>query len=215
MLKPSGIASPKQQAAFTLIELVIGIVVLAIALTIVTSVLGPLYQRSTDPWHQVRAAELGQSFMNEIMARSFDENSDRAGGDYRCNATPSIEPGATPCTVMPVIAEPIACKEQVAQPPVCSGGSCWGPELNETARDDYDDVDDFHGFVGTGLSLLNILGTSMQDEYLNYKVCIDVRYAGDELTGSGSDISAAKKITVSVVVPSGQQIDFSAYRSNW
>ncbi|WP_233079807.1 type IV pilus modification PilV family protein [Rheinheimera soli] len=215
MLKPSGVASPQQQAAFTLIELVIGIVILAIALTIITGVLGPLYQRSTDPWHQVRAAELGQSFMNEIMARSFDENSDKAGGDYRCGATPSIEPGATSCTVMPNIAEPIACKDQVAQGRMCSGGSCWGPELNETARDDYDDVDDFHGFVGTGLSLLNILGTSLQDEYLNYKVCIDVRYAGDELTGNTTDINTAKKITVSVVVPSGQQIDFSAYRSNW
>lgn len=215
MLKRPDLTSVKKQAAFTLVELIIGIVVLAIALTVITGVLGPLYQRSTDPWHQVRAAELGHSLMNEIMARSYDENSDRAGGEYRCDATASIEPGATSCTTMPVIADPLACKDQTAQSAVCSGGSCWGPEVNESARVNFDDVDDFHGFVGTGSSLLNIIGTSLANNYLNYKVCIDVRYAGEELSGNSADNRVAKKITISVVVPSGQQIDFSSYRSNW
>ena len=31
----------------------------------------------------MRAAELGQSFLNEIMARAFDEASDKAGGEFR------------------------------------------------------------------------------------------------------------------------------------
>jgi MSHA pilin protein MshD len=82
-----GLSSPRFfQAGFTLIEVIVGIVVLAIALTLITAVLGPLSQKSTEPWHQVRAAELGHSFLNEVMARSFDESSDRSGGAYRCDA---------------------------------------------------------------------------------------------------------------------------------
>ena len=54
---------------FSLIELIIGIVVLAIAMLFISAILGPLFVRSIEPWHQVRAAELGNSLMNEILAR--------------------------------------------------------------------------------------------------------------------------------------------------
>lgn len=218
-LKSGGFERSQQALGFTLIEVVVGIVVLAVALVLLTSILGPLYQRGADPWHQARATELAHSLMNEIMARSFDEKSDRSGGEYRCDATASIEAGATPCTIMPMLAEPLACKDQVAPSYSCPPGSnCWGPESNEidpfdpATRDAYDDVDDFHGFIGTGASLLSIIGTSLADDYLNYKVCVDVRYAGDELGGTNK---AAKKITINIIVPAGDQLDFSAYRSNW
>ena len=82
------------QRGVTLVEMIVGIVVLAISLSIITSVLGPLFIKSADPWHQVRAAELGQSLMNEIMAKAFDENSSRSGSLLRCG-----EPGAIACTV--------------------------------------------------------------------------------------------------------------------
>jgi MSHA pilin protein MshD len=71
MLKRPEIITLRGQSAFTLVEVVIGIVVLAIALVLITTALGPLYTKSTEPWHQVRAAELGHSFLNEVMARSF------------------------------------------------------------------------------------------------------------------------------------------------
>jgi MSHA pilin protein MshD len=220
MLKPAEMSLKKQQPGFTLVELVIGIVVLAIALTIITGVLGPLYQRSTDPWHQVRAAELGHSFMNEIMARSFDENSDQAGSEFRCDASSvstdaTYEPGAAPCSDEPVFTTPaLACANQVAVVNVCGSTPCWGPDSDDAGgRSGFDDVDDFHGFVGSGSSLLNVLGDDLADSYTNYKVCIDVRYAGADLGDPNN--RAAKRITVSVVTPSGEQIDFSAYRSNW
>jgi MSHA pilin protein MshD len=93
MLKPS----LKFSRGVTLIELIVGIVVLAISLSIITSVLGPLFIKSADPWHQVRAAELGQSLMNEILGKSFDENSNRSGSLMRCgesgiNCSPTLGP---------------------------------------------------------------------------------------------------------------------------
>lgn len=206
MLRP-GLSSPRLfQAGFTLIEVIVGIVVLAIALTLITAVLGPLSQKSTEPWHQVRAAELGHSFLNEVMARSFDENSDRSGGTYRCDAT--SEPGAIACTT------PVLNNGQYRFPkdPLgCIGASC-------ESRDNFDDVDDFDGFTATGDAITNILGLNLTGLYNGYQVAIDVVYDGDfdnNPNEGGAAERLAKRITVTVTTPDGQQFRFAAYRSNW
>ena len=202
-----GLSSPRFfQAGFTLIEVIVGIVVLAIALTLITAVLGPLSQKSTEPWHQVRAAELGHSFLNEVMARSFDESSDRSGGAYRCDAT--SEPGAIPCTT------PVLNNGQYRFPkdPLgCIGASC-------ESRDNFDDVDDFDGFTATGDAITNILGLNLTGLYNGYQVAIDVVYDGDfdnNPNEGGAAERLAKRITVTVTTPGGQQFRFAAYRSNW
>ncbi len=211
----------KHSAGFTLIELIIGIVVLAIALVVITGALGPVYKRSSDPWHQVRAAELSQSFLNEIMARAFDEASDKAGGEFRCDAQVGAVPeqGATPCNNSLLLSDApvLACNEQL--PCEDTGGcSAW---REETERTSFDDVDDFHAYVGTGADIANVLGSgnteadeALASYYQSYKVCVDVRYAGNELSGTTS-VRKAKKITVSIVTPSGEQVNFSAYKGNW
>lgn len=211
----------KQSAGFTLIEMIIGMVVLAIALVVITGALGPMYKRSSDPWHQVRAAELGQSFLNEIMARAFDEASDKAGGEYRCDAQAGAEPepGATPCNNSLLLSsDPVfACSEQLSCEDT-GGCSAWREEI---ARTSFDDVDDFHAYVGTGADISNVLGSgnveadeALASYYQSYKVCVDVRYAGTELSPTTNE-RKAKKITVSIVTPSGDQVSFSAYKGNW
>lgn len=77
---------------FTLIELIVGIVVLSISFSLLTSLILPLSEKSAKQLHQVRASELGQSMMNEILARAFDQQSDMAGGLVRCSE------GTTVCT---------------------------------------------------------------------------------------------------------------------
>ena len=67
----------KPHKGFTLIELVIGMLVFAIAMTFFISLIVPQATRSIDPIFQVRATELGQSLLNEISGKSFDENSSR------------------------------------------------------------------------------------------------------------------------------------------
>ena len=67
---------------FTLIELVVGIVVFAIALTLFTSLIVPQAVRSVDPIFQVRAAELGQSLGQEEGTNNrpnFDDVDDYHG----------------------------------------------------------------------------------------------------------------------------------------
>lgn len=77
-------ARPTKLKGFTLIEIVIGIVVLAIALTLLSTLILPQARLSVSPVYQVRAAELGQSVLQDAIARSFDINSDRSGGRVRC-----------------------------------------------------------------------------------------------------------------------------------
>ncbi|WP_258807461.1 prepilin-type N-terminal cleavage/methylation domain-containing protein [Pseudidiomarina sp. CB1] len=78
---------------FTLIELIIGVVVLAFALSLVATLIFPQALRSAEPVLQVRAANLAQAFIEEIQGKSFDENSDRSGGSLRCGET-----GAPACS---------------------------------------------------------------------------------------------------------------------
>ena len=76
----------KYSEGFTLLELVIGIVVFTISLTIVLSLIVPQAEQTAEPFRQVKAAKLGQSLMNDILSRSYDENSDRSPPFETCNA---------------------------------------------------------------------------------------------------------------------------------
>jgi len=120
----------KKDQGFTLIELIVGIVVIAIVTLVVTTGLGQLFRQSVDPWQQVRATEIGQSLMNEIMARRFDENSNVGNQYVRCSE------GSGSCTT------PAPCP---------SDGST--PNAEEAQRSQYDDVDDYNGLKLTGAEL--------------------------------------------------------------
>lgn len=117
-----------KQAGFTLIEIIVGIVMLAISLSVLYSLIVPAEQQSADQIQQIKASELAQGLMDDILSRAFDEKSDMAGSQWRCN-----EPSQPSCS------------------------SSLGKDSGETSRDSFDDVDDFNGFnqkidaVGTGL----------------------------------------------------------------
>ena len=187
-------AIPKQ-AGFTLLELIVGVVVLGIALLMISSILGPMYIRSSEPWQQVRAAELGHSLMNEIMARSFDENSSSGTNLLRCGETVA---GVTAPNCLAVI-------------PVCPATG-MSSATEETSRDLYDDVDDFHCFRGDGAAVSNILNQSLADSYRNYQVEVFVSYAGADI---GLPNQRAKRVDIRVILPSGGNIAFSSYKGNW
>ncbi len=178
------------QRGVTLIELIAGIVVLAISLTLITSVLGPLYIKSADPWHQVRAAELGHSLMNEILGKAFDENSNRSGSVLRCNET-----GAP------------ACSSAAAFGPDCADGSASCPGGPLESRPQFDDVDDFHGLDLSGNDISNIFGTDarLQDVYRAYRLQIEVSYQD----------ALSKRIQLRVTTPTGDVIEFAALKGNW
>ncbi|WP_166836214.1 type IV pilus modification PilV family protein [Rheinheimera pleomorphica] len=144
MLKPA--------RGVTLIELIAGIVVLAISLTLITSVLGPLFVKSADPWHQVRAAELGHSLMNEILSRRYDKNSFKDGSELRCG-----ESGAPACSAIPVFVPP-----------------------RSGARSGFVGVEDYNDYQTSGDTLTDAKDSALAELYRSYLIEVDVVDAGTQ-----------------------------------
>jgi len=112
----------RQHQGFTIIEIIVGIIVLAISMLGFSVAFGPQVQRSVDTIYQVRATELGSSLLNEIISLSFDQANNRAGGSVRCGSL---------------------------APNLCTATIDFGPESGED-RARFNDVDDFHNFSGAG-----------------------------------------------------------------
>jgi len=149
-------------SGFTLIEIIVGIVALSISLAIVSTFIAPAEEKSADHILQVKAAELGQSFLNDISARAFDQNSDMVGGLVRCG-----EPndGSNDCTL----------------------AVNFGPDTGETDRGLYNDVDDFDNY-----SLhVNANDENLHQSYNNFFIDVQVTYDGTSL-GLASNLDAKR-----------------------
>ncbi len=177
---------------FTLIETIVGIVVLAISFSVLTSLIYPIAQQSAEQLHQVKAAELAQSMLNEIQNKAFDENSDMAGGLLRCGET-----GASNCSIN------------------------MGPDTvsSTETRATFNDVDDYNGLVYSAGEIKNSQGQTL-NLYLGYtmriSVCNDSDYSGPNCDGVvDANTSTAKLITVIITTPTDFSLQFSTYRANF
>lgn len=184
---------------FTLVETIVGIVVLSIAFTIFTSLIYPLANQSAEQVHQIRAAELGQSMLNEIFGRAFDENSDMSGGVYRCGEDQNNDG-----LVKPENGE------------TCS--TAIGPDSltvsTKETRSSFDDVDDYDT-QGNFIQAVNAIGERIDDTYINYEVMIEVIHDGNYDGNPDSDFSTAKLITVTIKTPLDIEYIFSVYKVNF
>lgn len=196
------VAVTNSRAGFTLIELVIGIVLLSIVLTLFTSLIVPQARSSADPLLQLRATELAQSVMREVMARSYDENADRINGVIRCDEDLN-EDGLIDNSVVGAEAER-----------ACS--LVFGPE--EGNRSLYDDVDDYDDLIQSGGGIVNSANQNIVVDganlYEGYQVQVEVDYAGD-FYNPANPVRNAKQITVTVTTPTNVEMVFTAFRSNF
>lgn len=85
----------KFQQGVSLIELIVFIIVIAIACSVLFKVYSYSAMRNADPIIQVRALELAQTKLDEIIALKYDENTP-TGGIPACGAT-----GGTACNNTP------------------------------------------------------------------------------------------------------------------
>ena len=188
-------ASLAHSKGFTLIELVVGIIIFAVAMVSVISFLQPQVKKGIDPIWQVRAASLAQSLSSEIVAKAFDENSSFAGGMQRCNET------NTTGTVV-----------------ACTAPAALGPDSGET-RDLYDDVDDYNGFSFSGANILTSIGltstVNSNNIYSGFQAQISVFY--DSNLDGVADASAGtrKVILITITTPGGERINASAVKGNY
>lgn len=189
------LSSLKFSRGFTLVETIVGLVVLSIAFSIFTSLIYPLANQSAEQVHQIRAAELGQSMINEILGKAFDENSDMSGGFYRCGEDQNSDGSVKPV----------------------DGETCSTTLRNEESdkRELFDDVDDYNGLP----SIESSLGGSdpLENIYTGFQVNVDV--INDSNYNGKSDVNddnfTAKLITVTVTTPQDTDYVFSVYKVNY
>lgn len=174
---------------FTLIEMITSIVILAIALVGVANMVSLGNSNSANILVQTRAMALGQSYLDEIMGRRFDERAAASGFDP-CFGLDPMDSGR------------------------CS--AVLGPDSGETSRDHYDDVDDYNGLEeGDGVAPLEDAEGNEREGYENFHVAVAVRYAGDDAV-LGLDETDAKLITVTVRTRDQEEgWEFSVYRANY
>ncbi len=186
---------------FTLLELVIGIVVFTISLTVVLSLIVPQAEQTAEPFRQVKAAKLGQSLMNDILSRSYDENSDRSPPFVTCVDKPD-----------PSNASDNLCSDAL------------GPDAGETSEEAYDDVDDYNGYAMSNVGG-NYNGFSYRVD-VTYDSSIDVTFDPQSVVHCPDPEEATsacvvpeykqyKRIDIAVTAPDGQVYNFSAYRGSY
>jgi MSHA pilin protein MshD len=201
---------------FTLIELIVGIVLLAVALTGILGLLINQAPQAVDPVQQVRAAQLAQRLAGEMLQKSFDEQSDHNGGGYRCGETFNGQfYGDCSCPVG------VACTQRPPAPAITGWQpSAYGPD-GGPAPYAYNDVDDFDtagNWVDANRFTQTAAGIS-DEEYRNYQVKIVVSavvFNADGSFDSCSDhCSMGKRIDLQIKLPDESLLDFSFYRGNY
>ncbi|TPH17798.1 prepilin-type N-terminal cleavage/methylation domain-containing protein [Litorilituus lipolyticus] len=179
---------PKNRG-FTLIEIILSIVVLAISLSIISTLIAPTEEQSADAILQIKAAELAQSLMNDINSRAYDNRSDMAGGRHRCGE----------------VDQP-ACSIALGPDNGVDGRDNDGEDPNDVNT--FDDVDDFDGFT----LKVNAINAGLDSGYTSFDLNVSVEYAGGDL---GLAAINAKKITVVVTTPLGTDIEFASHKANF
>lgn len=104
-----------RQNGFSLLELLLAMVLLGLAMTIIVQFNHNTHSQVASAGQTLRAIELGQSYLDEILSKRFDENSP-LNGQQRCDETGQL---------------------------ACTAAANFGPETGES-RASFDDVDDYH-----------------------------------------------------------------------
>jgi MSHA pilin protein MshD len=180
---------PASQAGFTLIEVIVSMVVMAIALTYLSTIFFTAPQKSVEPLLQVRAAEFGQALMAEILSKAYDEK--------------------TPLGGVP------ACNDGITE---CSSALRSDSGESRATFDDVDDYNDYCDTADPG-PLVNSLGVELPAEtFGNFRMSVCVFYDGNYDGLDDGAIANAKLIDTNIYLDIGggrQVIGFQAYRSNF
>ncbi len=199
---------------FTLVELVVGIVVLAIAMMIMNTLLISQSKDALEPLYRLRASQLGQSIMQNILSRAYDENSDHNGGYYRCgevwqNGNLWFDDNIDDWTTVETPPTIVSCSSSLG----IDAEEVQGKHFN------FNDVDDFitSGFISAN-DYGNVVGDKLggddySSQYNNYAVKIEVGL--DNNQGITMKKITMKKITLTIQTPSNEQIQFSALKGNY
>lgn len=183
------LAGLKKAKGFTLIELVIGMTTMVVAIGFMMSAMLPKEKESVDQILMMKAAELGQSLVNEISSKAFDQASLVTQGDLRCSETTSI---------------------------ACTKSSDLGNEESNN-RKLFNDVDDYADPFALEDALGSDIAAQYRNFSVVVRVSYDNNFDGvsDTYTGDINNNAIAKMVTIEVTTPLGTPITFTFYKANF
>lgn len=138
------------QRGFTLIELVVGMLVIAIAMIMLSSMLFPHADRPAMTLHRVKSAELAHSVMNEIWGKRYDQNTNANGGVPACGSPLGVS---------------------------CTSADNLGKDKISgivESRNNFNDVDDYNGLDENATMLDS--NQTYAALYPNYRLSVTVAY---------------------------------------
>ncbi|MDY6978297.1 MAG: prepilin-type N-terminal cleavage/methylation domain-containing protein [Pseudomonadota bacterium] len=171
---------------FTLVEMVVFIVVLAVGLSGVVLVINRTLLDAPEALVNTRAMEISQLYLDEILAKKYDNNTPQGG-------TPPCNTAGNPCI----------------PDDTCNHADPNTFGSDSESRDQFDDVDDY---CTTDFQTVADANDNDLPNYDGYDIKVDVVYAGTDL---GLNLDQAKRITVTVRTPRNQQIPVTVYRTNF
>ncbi|MDH5904101.1 type II secretion system protein [Vibrio splendidus] len=187
---------------FTLIESIVVIIVLGIAMVTISSFLAPQVASSADPQYQNRSVALGQSLMNQILARGFDHNSDFDGGIMRCG-----DFGYNACTEYDSLGIDIGDGELKGNPATFNDVDdyigCWYTATTQSAC-----------LSSTKNELSNILDEEITDSYANFRVEVSVFYDQNMDGVDDKVIGNLKRVELNIF-GGNNQYTLIAYKGNY
>ena len=204
----------KKVRGFTLIEIIIGIVVLSIALTGGLSLLISQVDAYRDPLIKEKSVQIAKRVVHEIQIRAYDEKSDIGGGIFRCSETVGG----------------ISLGDCSAKAEYCSAEAEYGTDPGELMLDTLDDVDDFdtaklcqklsgsyscsdNNYLPVVYFFSDAANEATQKRYNDYYAGFLVKIEVVPAKISG-DEDSAKKITVTVRQSDGLEIEYSFIKAN-
>jgi MSHA pilin protein MshD len=183
---------PRKNQGFSLIEIVITIVILGA----VAGILVPFFNaivHSPDPLIRERAISLGQSMMDEIMAKRWDNNTPMGGGPLRTDESTRTMTWATE---------------------VASLGTDAGED-----RTTYDDVDDYRSMPVEIDNFTDQEGNTFSLPGYRRQVFVDYIASSsttitDQLPTASANRTDTKRVVVTITSPLGEIFNFVAVACN-
>ncbi len=208
---------------FTLIEMVITIIILGASSMILLPFFSSI-SNSPDPVLRGRAIALGQSMMDEILAKKWDENTIAGGGPILTAET--VDSGD--CLTNRIACYRAAYKDNLYAAPtattVANLKTDNSDELdNGVSRVLYNDIDDFNNYTEEDSFRDQNYGRFDLD---GYKRSVKVKYIPSTsniinhdtesitLAGNPANTSDSKMIVVTVTTPKGEVFYFTSVKCN-
>ncbi|MGB1799350.1 MAG: type IV pilus modification PilV family protein [Gammaproteobacteria bacterium] len=180
-----------QSDGFTLIELVVGIVILSVGTAAFLTLITNTAKNSVDPQIRVQGNAIARAYLEEIMLSSFCD----PDWDHDSNAATALDCPAQ-CTSS-------ACTS-------CNAvGSGWTVETRDTYDDvcDYDSITNATATDRNGFTLGNVS---------DYTVTVSVNDVGVSLnTNTTSNAGQVVRVDVDVTHTSGTSMQLSSFKTNY